>query len=470
MLTRILSLTLMLAWAMAPARAATIEDVEKALADAEQLRAAEFSPGHYRRAKELLDEVHKLFARRGSSQEIVDKVEQAMIEARQAADTAQRFTETFSRLVESRDRLQLSGSQHVRKDLADRAEREFRRVVESFEDGNVAKARKEAAIASKTIHASQVVAARSRFVSPISRLLAEARKAKGTAYAPKAMKHTVELQRKLDRLIKENPDADAQAYAIHQQAMESAKRALHIATLGTRFARDPASVETWMDSEAARIALLGDALGIKLSPSLTPEARLVALRQAVGDMKADYEGQLADADAQIRRLNQKLARYEGELSNLAEVRRKLKIRREAEAKIRKLSRLFDPRHVDVMLTTNADVILRLKSLNFRSGSAVIPPSAYAILDKTVEAIGIFNQRKVRVEGHTDAVGSSVTNQALSERRANAVRDYLLQRLPQSHPGVVAVGYGEEKPIANNETAEGRKKNRRIDIVLLAPRD
>lgn len=469
MLKRFLSLLLMLTWGLASAQAATIEDVEKALADAEQLRAAEFSPGHYAKARELLEEARGALSGGGSSAGIVKLLDQALIEARQAADTAQRFSEAFAGLVESRDRLQLAGEQYVRKDLAERAEREFAQVVESFEDGNLSKARREAAIASQTIHAGQVVAARERFVRPISKTVAGARRVKATTYAPKALKEAIDTQRKIERLIKENPDAETQAYALSQRGQESAKRALRIAKLGNDFSRNPAAVETWMDAEDARMAMLGEALGVKLSRAQTPEEQLVILKQAVDDMKASYEGQLADAEAQINQLSQKLAKYEGELSDLAEVRRKLQLKREAEAKIKRLAGLFDPKQVEILLTPDADVILRMKALNFRSGSAVIPPAAYTMLDAAVKSIEIFPDRRVRVEGHTDSIGSNQYNQALSERRANAVRDYLLQRLPQGHPGVIAVGYGEEKPIANNETAEGRKKNRRIDIVLLAPR-
>ncbi|MDX8402074.1 MAG: OmpA family protein [Mariprofundaceae bacterium] len=450
-------------------RAATIEQVEQAIASAEQLRAAEFSPGHYARAKALLDEARQTLRSGGDSASVVSMLDQAAVEARQAAETAQRFSELFAALVESRDRLQLAGEDYVRKDLAERAEREFRQVVESFEDGNEGKARREAGIAAQTIHAGQVVAARERYVRPITKTIAGARRVKANTYAPKALKHALQTQRALEQLIKENPDADTQAYALSQKGVVSAKRALRIAELGNEFSRNPAAVESWMDAEDARMAMLGKALGVQLSRAQTPEEQLAVLQRAVADMKAGYEAQIADADAQVKELSAKLAKYEGELSDMAEIRRKLQLKREAEAKIKRLAGLFNPDEVEVLLTPDADVILRLKALNFRSGSAVIPPNSYAMLDNVVKSIELFPKRKVRIEGHTDSVGSAKYNQVLSERRANAVRDYLLQRLPGGHPGVDAAGFGEDKPIANNETAEGRKKNRRIDIVLTVPR-
>jgi outer membrane protein OmpA-like peptidoglycan-associated protein len=71
-----------------------------------------------------------------------------------------------------------------------------------------------------------------------------------------------------------------------------------------------------------------------------------------------------------------------------------------------------------------------------------------------------------VEGHTDSTGSETVNLALSERRANSVRDYLLANTVLGASQVKAVGYGESRPIANNETAAGRANNRRIDVVIV----
>ena len=153
---------------------------------------------------------------------------------------------------------------------------------------------------------------------------------------------------------------------------------------------------------------------------------------------------------------------------MAEVRRKLQLKREAEAKIKRLTKLFDPEMVEILLTPDADVILRMKKLNFLSGSAVIPPEAYALLDNAIKSIEIFPNRTARVEGHTDFMGTNEYNQELSNRRANAVRDYLLLQMPDSEARFSAIGHGEENPIANNETAAGRTKNRRIDIILIAP--
>ena len=111
------------------------------------------------------------------------------------------------------------------------------------------------------------------------------------------------------------------------------------------------------------------------------------------------------------------------------------------------------------------MIIRLVGMNFASGQAVIRPDHFALLTKVKQAIAIYPGAKITIEGHTDAYGTDETNLKLSQQRADAVAQYLLANSNLSADKVEAVGYGETSPIANNETKEGRAKNRRIDVVI-----
>jgi outer membrane protein OmpA-like peptidoglycan-associated protein len=87
------------------------------------------------------------------------------------------------------------------------------------------------------------------------------------------------------------------------------------------------------------------------------------------------------------------------------------------------------------------------------------------LTKIQSALRIFPSAKVTVEGHTDSVGDPDLNHRLSLQRAEAVRSYIVANMPADADRISAVGYGESVPLASNETADGRAKNRRIDIRL-----
>ena len=110
------------------------------------------------------------------------------------------------------------------------------------------------------------------------------------------------------------------------------------------------------------------------------------------------------------------------------------------------------------------LVLTLGDLTFDEGKSSLQPSAMTAIDRLAQLMAVYSERSVRIEGHTDSSGDDAANQALSERRAVAVRDALIARGVDA-ARIEAVGYGETRPIADNGTPGGRQKNRRIDIVL-----
>lgn len=104
----------------------------------------------------------------------------------------------------------------------------------------------------------------------------------------------------------------------------------------------------------------------------------------------------------------------------------------------------------------------LRGVNFESGKAVLTNDSYAILDRVYESLVEWPEVKVEIRGHTDSVGSRLYNKLLSQRRANAVLDYLISR-GISPDRLQASGRGEMEPIADNQTAEGRAMNRRVEL-------
>jgi OOP family OmpA-OmpF porin len=108
----------------------------------------------------------------------------------------------------------------------------------------------------------------------------------------------------------------------------------------------------------------------------------------------------------------------------------------------------------------------LEGTNFAFNKADITAEGKAKLDAAATTLGAEPTVKLSVEGHTDAVGSAPYNQALSERRAKAVVAYLVSKGVDG-ARLTPVGYGKTKPIATNDTAEGRAQNRRVDLVVSA---
>jgi outer membrane protein OmpA-like peptidoglycan-associated protein len=104
---------------------------------------------------------------------------------------------------------------------------------------------------------------------------------------------------------------------------------------------------------------------------------------------------------------------------------------------------------------------------FASGKSELRPEARSKLDQVATALRQETGAQIRVEGYTDAQGSRALNDRLSTERAEAVRDYLVSR-GISADRITAQGFGPDRPIADNKTAEGRADNRRVEIVVMPP--
>lgn len=120
--------------------------------------------------------------------------------------------------------------------------------------------------------------------------------------------------------------------------------------------------------------------------------------------------------------------------------------------------------VDYSADITSEVSSKSYQIQFETGSSVIRSASYATLDDIMKSSVVAEGLTVGVYGHTDNVGADDKNQQLSEQRAISVKNYLVSKgIPENR--VTVKGYGAAKPVADNNTAEGKAQNRRVQIVL-----
>jgi OOP family OmpA-OmpF porin len=107
-------------------------------------------------------------------------------------------------------------------------------------------------------------------------------------------------------------------------------------------------------------------------------------------------------------------------------------------------------------------LVRLEGIKFDNDKSVLGPNAPAILDETVTALQRCPEKRVSLSAYTDSNGSSKYNEALSQRRADSVREYLVSH-GVAASRIEARGLGESNPVADNSTPEGRAENRRVEL-------
>lgn len=114
--------------------------------------------------------------------------------------------------------------------------------------------------------------------------------------------------------------------------------------------------------------------------------------------------------------------------------------------------------------TERGMVLTLGDVLFDTGRAELKSGAFSTVDRLATFLRENPERRVAIEGHTDAVGSDSFNLSLSQRRADAVRAALVSRSIDG-TRITATGMGEAAPVANNATAEGRQRNRRVEVII-----
>lgn len=192
--------------------------------------------------------------------------------------------------------------------------------------------------------------------------------------------------------------------------------------------------------------------------------------QAASDLR-DTKDDLSASEQKARASARDVSGLKSELkdseSNAAVLATQLAAEKQArhDAEVKLTSTLQAMRDLQSVREEPRGLVITLSgAVMFASGQSVLLPAARAALNNVAEALKATPDRAISVEGHTDSQGSPSSNMELSQHRGDAVRSYLVSRGIVSTT-IQSTGFGQERPIADNMTAEGRANNRRVEIVL-----
>ncbi|MGO1502586.1 MAG: OmpA family protein [Marinobacter sp.] len=184
------------------------------------------------------------------------------------------------------------------------------------------------------------------------------------------------------------------------------------------------------------------------------------LKDGKDTSRIEHSAYLANRHAQIASEQGERARLEDEVESAEERRRKLvlnKSNEEAEMLRQRMKELQAERTDRGMVLTLGDVLFDLNKADLKS-------SGEQTIGRLAQFMREYEDRRVRVEGYTDSTGKDSYNQKLSERRAESVRDALMSQGIERQR-VDSHGYGEQYPVAGNDSSAGRQQNRRVEIVI-----
>lgn len=248
--------------------------------------------------------------------------------------------------------------------------------------------------------------------------------------------------------VKARAEEDAQAKIAADKRAAEEREAKARADADAEAQRRKAADEARAQAEAARAdaeRLKGEAEKAAAEAAQAKQEAEAARAAALADQQAALQQKRA-AEAEAERARQAAAKAEAE---------------KAELRTQLLNQLNS-----ILQTQDSarGLIVQMSDVLFDTGSATLKSGAREKLAKISGILLAYPGLNLQIEGHTDSVGGDEFNQQLSERRADSVRDFLAEQgVPAS--SITARGFGKTQPVASNDTAEGRQRNRRVELVV-----
>lgn len=464
---RVLALCAMAAvlFTSVPAMAQTIEsgiqDTENRLTEAKRARLHIIAPRTFEEAQSSLARTKERFARGGKIDEIADGLAEVN-EKLDRCDQLQAMGDLLLRdtFVARDDAIAVNAPRFATEPWKE-AEETIRDAGQSIEDGEQNDAREEAARARGLYRDAELLAIRTNILGSARTERSRAVEAKADEYARVTLADADRDLASAEAILQGDRYMKAQALELAESARQSFRHAASIAATAVKVEKDrKGRIEDLIRSHETQFERVARVLDYEpdFAGGIEPAAdQSVAAVTSLVDDRAQLVAQVHGLQAEIERLN-------GDLALLQDRDETLQQKEQYDRKVREVRGIYEPDEAEVLLGDD-ELIVRLYALSFPVGSSEIRPENFSLLTRVQRTLREFPTADIVIEGHTDAQGDETMNQALSDRRAEAVRTYLLANMGIDAQRVVARGYGESRPIANNESESGRARNRRIDVVV-----
>jgi OOP family OmpA-OmpF porin len=388
------------------------------------------------------------------------------------ATTAAKLASTaLAQVMKSRQDAANARAPELATEIWDEAQRKFGDAIRLLERGDLKGSKRRDVEATSLYRDAELVAIKAQYLSETRQLLAQADRARVGRYAPITLGKAKQLLADAERELNENRYDTDLPRSLARQANYEAKHAIYLSEIVRKVRdRDMTAEELILQWEKPMRDIAGAA---DVVPDMEDGPDRLALElvayieamnndnQALGQENAENEMRLAEMAEEMAALDERLG---GATAERAALIQRLEAQARVKEQFEQVEKMFLPSEARVFREGD-NIILRLTGLSFDSGKAQIKPESFDLLGKVEKAIDVFPRSELIIEGHTDSFGGDDFNQKLSQERAESVQQYMINAMRIPTYRLIATGYGETRPVASNETESGRKRNRRIDIVI-----
>lgn len=447
------------------------KEADAAKARADSLNAELLAPRSYSRGLDEYEDAEEALARGRNIEFVRSNAADATSYFNTAADAAQLASTALAQVMKSRQDAANARAPELSPDIWAEAQRKFGDAIRLLERGDLKNSKRRDIEATSLYRDAELDAIKKQYLSETRRLLADADRARVGRYAPITLDKAKQLLADAERELNENRYDTDLPRSLAQRANYEAKHAIYLSEIVRKVRdKDLTPEQLVLEWEQALRAVAGAA---DVVPNMEngPEkltAELVAYVDNLRNEKQRLEQENTEAGVRLADLEEELRVLDERLGGATAERAALVQRLEAQNRVKeqfsKVEKMFTNDEARVFRQGNS-VILRLVGLTFASGESQIRQENFALLQKVEKAIDVFPRSELTIEGHTDSHGGDDFNQKLSQERAESVQQYMINAMRIPTYRLIATGYGETRPVASNETASGREKNRRIDIVI-----
>lgn len=464
------------AWAQEtlPAADALFGAQRAALAAAQQDQVDVLAPTAFAQSQLALAEAEKDHERARKLERIREKLKQSEGLLAQARGFAETSRTALATPLKARDDAVAAEAPRFAAEAWSKAALRFAEAAGRVEKNDVPGAQRRGSEAEVLLRDAELLAIKGGILGEAQTLIAKAEAAKVPELAPRTLTAAKKYVQQADlEITRSRYDADVPR-SLAAQALYEARHALFLAEviaplLGKK--KGEYAMEELLLSWEEPLKRMAAELGTNprfdegyLRPTQELLDRIQQLQRDARTLKQDVE----DKDAQVAILAAEVKRLEDKLGGVSDERvalqRRLDVQSRLRASIAQVEAAFTPAEARVFRQSD-NLVISLSGITFPVGKSVIDPASFALLSKVHEAIKLFPTAGLIVEGHTDGDGTDSANLLLSQDRADAVKQYLISNAGVNAERISSIGYGESRPVASNQNAEGKARNRRIDLVM-----
>jgi outer membrane protein OmpA-like peptidoglycan-associated protein len=443
-------------------------------------------PDTFAKAEKHLSDAEKGLAKGGGIADITENVTQGRSFLKTAEEKANMAKKLIPDTIKARDMARSAGATKFEEDYAD-LEKDFLDLTYAIETDNLNYAQKNQNDVTRKFRQLELRAIKEKTLGQVRELIRSAEKAGAKRIVPKSFTLAENKLSEADAFISEQRYQTDVISKKADDALFEAERLGQVMALSEQMkSRVPEENSFFVEGIVEKITkklsatdMRNEQIDIQVDNILGSIDSLQKDRQfmvekaktqeaQIKEMTEKYQMEVDNLTRQVASLEGKTKEEQAEKKRLEDEKRAVEERLAAERRFNELynevRNYYDPDEADVY-KQGYQLIIRLKSVKFPVGKAIIMPENYQLLSKVQRSIRTFGEPDVVIEGHTDSTGSAAINEQLSKERAMAVMEYLLQNRTLAAEKMMAVGYGPDKPLASNATAEGRAINRRIDVII-----